>query len=140
MLSSWWLQNKMEELYYDQSGYLFLFGSGYGIWSAFFSEVHLIDRLTAFKYLTHKKINVFLFFILKCLMCIIMRKIIFRLDITLLVHKSKEITSRREYYFFFAQVQEITIFPSMFMFWYLISLYFSPHVVVHPFMPLDISS
>lgn len=42
---------------------------------------------------------------------------------TFLVHKSKEITSRREYYFF-PQIQEITIFPSMFIFWYLISCFF----------------
>lgn len=52
-------------------------------------------------------------------MCIKMRKIIFRLDMTFLEHKSTEITSRRECYFF-AQIQEITIFPSMFIFWYLI--------------------
>lgn len=57
---------------------------------------------------------------------------------TFLVHKSKEITSRREYYFF-AQVQEITIFPSMFIFLYLI--YFFPlSVVFFPFIPLIISN
>lgn len=57
---------------------------------------------------------------------------------TFLVHKSKEITSRREYYFF-AQVQEITIFPSMFIFLYLI--YFFPlNVVFFPFIPLIISN
>lgn len=70
-------------------------------------------------------------------MCIKMRKIIFRIDTTFLVHKSKEITSRREYYFF-AQIQEITIFPCMFMFWYLISssfLSFPPLVWWFSFHP-----
>lgn len=38
-----------------------------------------------------------------------MRKIILRIDTTFLVHKSKEITSRKEYYFF-VPIQEITIF------------------------------
>lgn len=95
--------------------------------------IWLTDQQTVFKYLTHKKINIFLFCSLKCWMCIKMRKIIFRIDMTFLVHKSKEITSRRGYYFF-APIQEITIFPSMFIFWYLISPFlfslFISHVVV----------
>lgn len=76
--------------------------------------IWLTDWQTTFKYLTHfkkKKTNVFLlYFSLKCWMCIKMRKIIFRIDTPFLVHKSKEITSRRDYYIL-AQIQEITIFP-----------------------------
>lgn len=80
-------------------------------------------------------------FSLKCEICIKMRKIIFRIDMTFLRHKSKEITSRREYYFL-AQIQEITIFPihvyilipNIFL-----SFLFFPHVMALPFIPHIIS-
>lgn len=50
-------------------------------------------------------------------MCIKMRKIIFRINMTLLVHKSKDHNQEGNIiFFFFAQVQEITIFPSVYIF------------------------
>lgn len=58
---------------------------------------------------------------------------------TFLVHKSKEITSRREYYFF-AQVQEITIFPSMFIFLYLIYFFLSMWYFFLSFLLLSVTN
>lgn len=130
------------ELHYDQSDTCLFLEVDRRLVSIPYGYIWLTDWQTVFKYLTHKKINVFLLFCsLKCWMCIKMRKIIFRIDMTFLVHKGKEITSRREYYFF-APIQEITIFPSMFIFWYIISpfffFYFSCGSL--PFIPLTISN
>lgn len=130
------------ELHFDQSDYLPFQGWLWRLVSNHSGYIWLTGWQTAFKYLTHKKISVFLlFFSWKCWMCMKMRKIIFRIDMTFLVHKSREIASRREYYFFCPNTGNY-YFPFMFIFWCLISPFFCSFfffcVLVVPFIPLAI--